>query len=104
MSTPRGTIPSKENVEKIIYTRVGDPNLLSENDIPKEDWFSPFVPVKPDNAVFQPVNGDVKCDGKLLKGAYEKGTGTDLNARRYMWHLRHHQKNCHPQPAYRKPV
>ena len=42
----------------------------------------------PDNSKYQPENGDIMAEGQLLKGWYEKGTGTDRNARDYIFYMR----------------
>lgn len=67
-----------------------------EEVLPKSEWFNAFTPYEPVLDVYQPENGDVICNGDLLKGAYPAGTGTNLLAQRYLQHFRYHKNSCNP--------
>lgn len=93
-------IKPKEIVEVVIEETVDVP--LSHSDtplegvLPKSEWFNAFTPYEPVLDVYQPENGDVMCNGQLLKGAYPKGKGTNLLAQKYLQHFRYHKNSCNP--------
>lgn len=72
--------------------------------LPKEQWFNAFTPHEPFLDEYQPENGDVMCQGELLKGAYPKGTGTELLVRKYVTHCKYHKDGCKPMPEQRKSI
>lgn len=84
--------------------QVKEKDLGEQGLPPKSEWWSPFVPFEPIADEFQPLNGDVMCDGELLKGAYPKGTGTDALARKYLQHMNYHKETCNPVMKSRKAI
>lgn len=96
-SAPNPFIESKPKVATPIPpdlngTRHGIPVTSQDN------WYDGTTPFIPDKT-YQPANGDVMCQGQILKGSHLKGTPNESmrqNNMDYMSHAKYHTTTCRP--------